>query len=270
MLPLISQLFIYPIKSCAGIAVSNLHFDHKGPLYDRRWMLVDAHSGEFLTQRELPLMAIILTRIDNGRVWAEQTVDSELEKSFCLPVEGSLQEVTIWSDNVKGLDCGDEAAHWFSRILDRECRLIYQGECERAADLKYAELGTKVSYADGFPLLVVSETSIEALNKECIDAEVSARNFRPNIVIAGTEAFAEIDWQGLIANQVLMSVVKPCERCVIPTINPETGLKQAGILPVLLRFCRREKKIYFGQNLTFKYSKGMELSIGDSVKINSK
>jgi len=269
MQPSISQLFVYPIKSCAGISVSSFSFDQKGPLFDRRWMLVDKHSGTFLSQREFPVMALISTRIEEGRVWASQVINPQIESTLCLPNEGSLLDVNIWSDNVQGFDCGDEAALWFSAIVDLECRLVYQGGCERAADIEYAESGTEVGYADGFPMLVVAASSIGKLNDACGDADIGALNFRPNIVVENTDSFSEVYWQNLATDTVSMQVVKPCQRCVIPALNPKTGQREGGILSVLLRYCRRDKKIYFGQNLTFGYTSNMLISVGDNLNINS-
>ncbi|MBL4799214.1 MAG: MOSC N-terminal beta barrel domain-containing protein [Oleispira sp.] len=273
----ISQLFVYPIKSCAGISVSHFQFDNRGPLFDRRWMLVDAHTGIFLSQRKLPKMALISTYIDNDRVWAspkqdhKSLPDDEIQ-ALQLPIEGAVVDVSIWEDDVQGMDCGDEAASWFSSILDYQCRLIYQGECQRLADTQYAEAETDVGYADGFPLLVVSQASIQFLDDAC-EAKIAAENFRPNIVIANTESFAELNWQTLLTNTVAMKVVKACQRCVIPALNPKTAEREPSILPVLLKHCRRNKKIYFGQNLTFRPSDNkvdrqeLSLEVGQEISI---
>lgn len=246
--PIVHELFVYPIKSCAGISVSQFHLDHRGPIFDRRWMLVDAKTGIFLSQREIPKMALITTVIEGDSVWAGILGN---EKAIKLSSDGPEVDVSIWSDDVQGLDCGDDAARWFSTQLEHECRLIFQGHCARLADTEYAESGTAVSYADGFPLLVVSLASIQLLNTQC-DANIAAENFRPNIVVKNTEAFAEINWQRLVTDSISMNVVKPCERCIIPALNPKTGVRERDILPVLIKHCRKDKKIYFGQNLTFK------------------
>jgi uncharacterized protein YcbX len=265
MSPKVSQLFIYPIKSCAGISVPSIKFDHRGPLLDRNWMLVDAETGVFLSQRELPAMALISTIIENDRVWA-RFGEGNL---FQLPVDGQLTQVSVWDDEIQGLDCGDEAASWFSGVLGRRCRLIFQGECQRLASTKYADEGTAVSYADGFPLLVVADSSIQFLNDAC-DSEITAQNFRPNIVISNTEVFAELNWERILTDTVNMKVVKPCERCVIPSLNPMTAVQERSILTVLIEHCRRDKKIYFGQNLTFSSTQEvafdqLQLSVGQNV-----
>lgn len=275
--PSISQLFIYPIKSCAGISVQEFQFDHKGPLFDRRWMLVDASTGQFLSQRELPRMGLISTRLDDGLVYARQSINSDLAIELCLPApdaaalsdDEALVDVQVWDDDVKGFDCGDEAATWFSALLDCSCRLVYQGECGRFASTKYAEEGTQVGFADGFPLLVVAQSSIDFLDAECEGAEISAVNFRPNIVVNNTEQFEEKRWNTLAVSSLSMNVVKPCERCVIPALNPKTALREKSILPVLIAHCRENKKIIFGQNLTFQLTDGAQLKVGQSVDITS-
>lgn len=267
--PIVHELFVYPIKSCAGISVSHLQFDHRGPIFDRHWMLVDAETGIFLSQREIPKMALITTAIEGDCVWAGVLGN---EKAIKLSSDGPEVDVSIWSDDVQGLDCGDDAARWFSAQLEHECRLIFQGHCTRLADTEYAKPGTAVSYADGFPLLVVSLESIQFLNAKC-DDNIAAENFRPNIVIKNTEAFTETNWQSLEADSMSMDVVKPCERCVIPALNPKTGVRERDILPVLIKHCRKDKKIYFGQNLTFKardnnsLSAPLVLQVGEGIKI---
>lgn len=268
----INQLFIYPVKSCAGISVSQIQFTKKGPMFDRWWMLVDAKTGVFLSQREIPQMALISTRMADGCIWVEQSTNDTLASSLCLPINGSLVDVDVWSESLRGYDCGDEMAEWFSALLNHECRLIYQGDCERLADEAYADKNTPVSFADGFPLLVVAQSSIDKMNAAC-ESDISSINFRPNIVVDNTPAFAEIDWKVLNiknsapAEDLEMKVVKRCQRCVIPMLNPATAERDANILPVLLKYCRDNKEIYFGQNLTFKYAEGLLLRVGQDVDI---
>lgn len=274
MPPIIKQLFIYPIKSCAGIEVHDVQFDHKGPLLDRRWMLVEASSGQFLSQREIPEMALISTAIEGVSVVAKQSFNVNVEPALHLPVDGFCVDVRVWEDDVKGSDCGDNAAAWFSALLGISCRLIFQGDQPRLVDAKYAKEETQVSFADGFPLLVVAQSSIDVLNGDCKDADIVAENFRPNIVVENTEAFVEVQWSSLtaeaIGGDVVMSVVKRCQRCVIPLLNTKTAEREKAILPVLLQHCREEGKIYFGQNLTFKIRDGVSLSVGQSLVIDSR
>lgn len=267
--PYISQLWIYPIKSCSGISVSTMNFDSKGPLFDRRWMLVDGVTGKFLSQRNIPKMALIHTEIIDDEIVAKQSFNQSLDSEYALPKSGQLIDVKVWSDEVKGYDCGDEAAAWFSHLLDSDCRLVYQGDCNRVADEEFAEVGTEVSFSDGFPLLVIAQSSVDVLNNACRDTDISANNFRPNIVIENTAAFSEIEWATMSTKLFDMKVVKPCQRCVIPTINPKTAQREKSILTALLQHCARDKKIYFGQNLTFSNVFESSLRVGDVVSIRS-
>jgi uncharacterized protein YcbX len=272
--PQIRQLFVYPLKSCAGISVSDFYFDDKGPLFDRRWMLIDSQTGIFISQRNIPQMALISTHIENGEVWVGQTLDKTLAQFCRLPIKGELVDVEIWADNVCGYDCGNESAVWFSQLLSHDCRLVYQGDCERIVDEEYADKKTMVGFADGFPLLVVAQASIDVLNEAC-DAEISAINFRPNIVIENTPPFAEKNWHYLtvgnlqeMGGNLEMAVVKPCQRCIIPLLNPSTAKREPSILPILLEYCRDDKNIIFGQNLTFKYSANLNIKVGQVVAID--
>lgn len=276
--PKICQLFIYPIKSCAGISVSEMSFDEKGPLLDRRWMLVDEKTHSFLSQREIRQMCLVLTSIIEGEVWASQSMNSAINARFKLPSinnksidNTALVDVVVWEDSVQGYDCGDDAADWFSALLNHKCRLIFQGECGRNANEQYADKNTEISFADGFPLLVINKESVDFLDENCVNSSLSVLNFRANIVVENLDKFSENDWGKISTDTLEMKVVKPCERCVIPTLNPKTSLQDKNILNVLLKHCRRDKKLYFGQNLTFKkFTAEANLRIGDCVLIEKK
>lgn len=281
--PKICQLFIYPIKSCEGISVSEMSFDEKGPLLDRRWMLVDEKTQCFLSQREIHQMCLISTLIVEGdaggekEVWASQAINPAISTRIKLPSfsnhkidEQALIDVTVWDDHVQGFDCGDEAAYWFSTVLNHKCRLVFQGNCDRLANEKYADKNTSISFADGFPLLVINKHSVDFLNESCKSACISSLNFRPNIVVENIEKFSEDKWEKLSTKLLDMKVVKPCQRCVIPTLNPKTSEPEREILDALIKHCRKEDGIYFGQNLTFrKRTVDASLSVGDSVLLGN-
>lgn len=281
--PRICQLFIYPIKSCAGISVSEMSFDEKGPLLDRRWMLVDEKTQCFLSQRELHQMCLISTSIVEGgkdkekEVWASQKINPTLNARIKLPSfsnnkidEQALINVTVWDDHVQGFDCGDEVAYWFSSLLNHQCRLVFQGGCDRMADEKYADKNTAISFSDGFPLLVINKHSVDFLNEHCENSFISSLNFRPNIVVENTEKFSENNWAKLTTQWLDMKVVKPCQRCVIPTLNPKTSEPEREILNALIKHCRKDDGIYFGQNLTFKkLNDNAVLSVKDAVLVEN-
>jgi len=259
----ISRLFIHPIKSCAAVECQRVELGPRGPLLDRAWMLVDAQSGRFVSQRKVAHMALIQPVIKEDGVWVRAPGCEE----FKLPMKGESVPVTVWDDSVEGLDCGDEAASWFSSFLDLSCRLVYQGDCERQADTKYAPLKTSVSYADGFPMLVINQASIDYLDDRCLQDDIVAQRFRANLVVSGAEAFSEEGWQRLNTKNVEMMVVKPCQRCVIPSIDPMTAEKNKSVMQVLVDECRRDGKVYFGQNLVFQCEAGSVMKVGDEIEI---
>ena len=260
----ISRLFIHPIKSCAAIECQQLELGSRGPLLDRDWMVVDAKSGRFLTQRKFPRMALITPRLEGDSI----VVSAPGVDDFQLPKDGQKIPVTVWSDDVQGLDCGEEAAQWFSTFLKIDCRLVYQGNCLRFADEKYAPENTPVSYADGFPLLVINQGSIDYLNEKYGADKIAAERFRANIVVSGPEAFNEEQWQQVNSKDIEMSVVKPCQRCVIPSIDPQSAEKNSSVMQLLIDECRRDGKVYFGQNLVFECQSGRLLKVGDEIIIN--
>ena len=276
----ITRVFVYPIKSCGGVELDRLYFDDKGPLFDRRWMLVDAATGLFLSQRTFPQMAGITTRLNDSRVYARYGYGKEL--LLPTPVLGGGKgsrrlNVTVWDDDVQGLDCGDEAAAWFSKVLTSPCRLVYQGGESRKIDPRYAFNGEEISFSDGFPLLAINQASIDFLNEQGAAQVIGVERFRPNIVLQGdaSPAFDEEAWQQLIHldSGVVLAAVKPCQRCVIPSLDPLTGSRQPDVMAVLLAHCRRQRsgdeaaKVYFGQNLMFDRLPKSGVGVGDSVEI---
>ncbi|MCY0966574.1 MOSC domain-containing protein [Parathalassolituus penaei] len=239
----ITGLFVYPVKSCAGMSVDSLELSAEGVVGDRRYMIV-APDGRFLTQRQLPAMAWIIPRWSEG-----QLVLGFDGKGECVEGVGDEQLVTVWRDEVIARDCGDEMAAWLESVLGRPCRLVKMPETtHRQVDLRYAEEGELVGFADGFPLLVTSETSLAAISREW-GKPLQMERFRPNVVINGGDAgFEELVWRRLDVSDGSLLLVKPCERCVIPQRDPVTQVRDADLLPVLQQLCTVDGKIIFGQN----------------------
>ncbi|WP_221794759.1 MOSC domain-containing protein [Oceanobacter mangrovi] len=241
----VSSLFIYPVKSCAGLAVSSLRFDQQGPLHDRRYMVVDP-DGKFLTQRQLPAMAHIYPQLDEAGELSLAAADAGVIQ---VPAGGGeWLEVNVWGDSVQAQDCGAEVASWLSDLLQRPCRLVYlTADSQRLVDQRYAEAGELVSFADGFPVLVVSESSLQALSEEA-GLDIDVRRFRPNVVVSGSAAFAELQWHQLVAGESSLVLVKPCERCVIPTRDMVTQQRQPAVTAALKSICLHKNKLIFGVN----------------------
>lgn len=260
MMLTVSQLFIYPIKSCAPVAVEQLTFDEYGPEGDRRFMLVD-ESGKFLTQRTLPAMAFITPQVtDTGLL---VTAPDQPDLTVLYPLDGEEQRVVVWKDEMSAADCGEEAALWFSQYLGVPARLVaVSSGTQRQVSRKYAEEGDMVGFADGYPLLVALQESLDYLSG-VVGRALDIERFRPNIVVQGAAAFAEREWQRLRVNCGEIPLVKPCERCVIPTRNLITQQREADVLAALKEYCRLDGKIIFGQNALLRNID--VLSVGDQL-----
>ncbi|MFN2166129.1 MAG: MOSC domain-containing protein [Anaerolineae bacterium] len=259
----LSAIHIYPVKSCAGLALDAVALDHLGPSGDRRWMVVDA-AGQFLSQRTLAHMALIEASVQSGGA-----LQLRFQEALCqvpLPDSGSPRiAVSVWGDSVSALDAGEGAATWLSAVLGCECRLVYMPpQTLRRVDPHYARRGECVSFADGFPLLLISEASLEALNAR-LAQPVPMNRFRPNLVVSGCEPFAEDRWRRIRIGAVELEVVKPCSRCAIPSIEQSTAQRDPAINRALAGFRRFEGQILFGQNLL--HGGPGELRRGDAVEV---
>lgn len=258
----VSGLTIYPVKSCAGIDQSSLTLGAFGPEQDRRWMLVDG-AGQFVTQRHLPAMALLQTQlIDDGVVlkMGEQSLSVPIP-----PVSASRCTVTVWGDTLSALDAGDAVSDWLFEVLGLPCKLVYMpDDAQRRVEPLYARRGELVSFADGYPLLLISQASLDELNSR-LDNPVPMNRFRPNLVVTGCKAHAEDNWQRIRVGSIEFDVAKPCARCAIPSIDQATASRDPQINRVLAGYRRREGQIYFGQNLL--YAKPGRISLGEAVEV---
>lgn len=262
-MPVLSQLYIYPVKSLAGISVSKWPVDKNGLQFDRKWMLVDAH-GQFLSQRRLPKMALIKSRIESDRLILSAPGREELILELH---PGGLDdiEVTIWQDRCHAKLVSVSADTWLSDFLQTDCRLVYHPDDRtRTVDQRYANPGDQTAFSDGFPFLLVSEGSLNALN-QALETPVGMQRFRPNLVVADCDAYAEDFWRVLTINDIEFRLPKPCSRCAVPGIDPETASSGKEPLSTLSRLRKWDNKVYFGQNALHDRS-GM-LSIGDTVTV---
>lgn len=258
----LSAITVYPVKSCAGTDLSSVELDRFGPSGDRRWMVIRP-SGAFLTQRDLPIMSQIgVAETSTGiRLFgAGPALDIA-----CPGAEAPVRFVTVWEDSVRARDAGDPAAAWLSNVLATPCRLVYMpDDTKRRVDGIYASQGETVGFADAFPLLLISRASLDDLNSR-LPTAVPMNRFRPNLEVEGCEAFAEDGWRRIRIGELEFDVAKPCSRCVVPSIIQESGARDPHINRALASFRRRERQIYFGQNLLYRQLG--KLSVGDSVEV---
>lgn len=255
----ISELYIYPVKSLAGISLKQAELDSMGLKYDRRWMLV-AEDGKFLSQRTLPKMALIQTSIDQSGVL---TLSMQGRQNLIVPDPSpETMPVKIWNDTVLANKVATSCDTWLREALGVNCHLVYiKDDIVRQCDLKYAKQGDRTGFSDGFPMLLLSQASLDDLNDR-LDKPVDMRRFRPNIVVNGCEPFAEDTWKKFTLSDIPMLGVKPCSRCPIPTVDPDTGEK-TGTEPIstLATYRKNNHKVYFGMNIIHQ-EQGV-LKVGD-------
>lgn len=226
-------------------------------------MLID-HNNQFLSQRRLPKMALIKTRIAN-----DQLILSTQDKAdVSIPLLGDTGEevmVDIWHDRCIAKTVSAEMDSWLSEFLDTECRLVYHPDTAiRQVDQRYAKQADQTAFSDGFPFLIVSENSLHALNDEMPSA-LTMNRFRPNLVIANCDSYAEDSWRKIEINNITFRLPKPCSRCSVPTIDPETANVGKEPLATLNRSRKLDNKVYFGQNAI--HGSCGTLSVGDRVNV---
>lgn len=260
----LSDIYIYPVKSLAGICVSSWPVVKTGFKYDRKWMLVDSER-QFLSQRRLPRMALIKTVLtDTQLILSAPGMDKlslELE-----PKTGEIINSTIWHDQVDTLAISAEADEWFSRFLHTGCRLVYQPDTDiRPVNPGFAKPGDQTALSDGFPFLLISENSLATLN-QAMQLNLAMARFRPNLVVSGCESYAEDTWREITIGAIGFRLPKPCSRCSVPTIDPGTAETGKEPLTTLNRLRKWQNKVYFGQNAL--HNETGVLSVGDRVLIN--
>jgi uncharacterized protein YcbX len=261
----LSGLFVYPVKSLAGISVTRWPVVETGLKYDRKWMIVD-ESGQFLSQRKVANLVLIKTSLTES----ELILSAPAMKDLVLPLEseeGDLVPVTIWHDSGVARTVSFEADQWLSRFLHIDCRLVRQPDEEiRKVNPAYGEPSDRVAYSDGFPFLLISENSLASLN-EAMRLALPMSRFRPNLVVSGCAAYAEDAWREIGVGPIGFRLPKPCSRCVVPTIDQETAAMGKEPLATLNRTRKWQNKVYFGQNAL--HDRCGELGIGDEIRIKS-
>lgn len=287
----VTSIFVYPIKSCRGISVSQAPLASTGFRWDRQWLVVNS-KGRACTQRVVPKLALVEVELPHeafSEGW-KPTKSSYLvikapgmdELKISLSKSNEIaDDVSVWEWSGSALDEGAEASKWFSDYLGKPSRLVRFNEVSetRPVDPDYAR-GYKVMFSDGYPFLLLSQGSLDALNK-LLKEPVPVNRFRPNILVDGCEPFSEDLWMEMKINKLAFRGVKLCARCKVPTINQENAI--AGPEPtetlknfrsdkVLRPAQKQQGKVYFGQNLVCKESssegKGIIVKVGDPVYVD--
>lgn len=271
----VSGLFVHPVKSCAGVALREARLMDTGLDLDRAWMVVDG-QGRFVTQRELPRMVLVRPQI--------RALEVVLRAPGMLALHLGINEVEkptrvrVWSDELEAWDMGDVAAQWFSDFLGQPgLRLArFDPEVTRLAARQWTgEVEAPIEFADGFPLLVLGQASLDELNQRLAAAghdAVGIERFRPNLVLSGLQPHDE-DRLALLRiatqeGEVLLRPVKPCPRCPIPNVDPATGDTNPEALQALSTYradARLDGALTFGMNAVMLQGAGHTLRVGDAV-----
>ncbi len=275
----IAALNVFPVKSCRGIALTHARVSVRGLVAgadrygagDREWMIVD-RDGRFVTQRECPRLALIDSSVADGALTLAAPGCAPLMLPLA-PATGLAREVVVWRSRVPAHDAGDTAAEWFSTSLGVDVRLVrFDPSHVRLCNPDYAGAsGAHTAFADGYPLLVIGEASLADLNLRLATrgaSELPMNRFRPNVVLAGLDAYDEDHLDTVEVDGVVLKLVKPCSRCQITTTNQATGAPGAEPLPTLgtYRHDPTSGGVTFGMNAIVAAGAGRDLAVAATAR----
>ncbi|WP_207802038.1 MOSC domain-containing protein [Flavobacterium aquariorum] len=267
----LSEIWVYPVKSLGGIQLQKAKVTDRGLELDRRWLLVD-ESGRFLSQREYPVLALFCQEIVNDFLRITHRVNLESLDIPLHPVfsnDKSKIKVTVWEDTIDAFEVSSNTSDWFSKFLGFSVQLVYMPDkSERKLDPDYAITGNEInSFSDAYPFLIIGQASLDDLNGR-LEVKVPMNRFRPNFVFANGDPFEEDNWRDFKIGNVSFVGVKPCDRCVMTTVDQDKGvISGKDPLKTLAKYRNFGNKVLFGQNVI-----GLELGtvmVGDTVRILS-
>ncbi|MFP5391920.1 MAG: MOSC domain-containing protein [Gammaproteobacteria bacterium] len=278
---ILTELVLYPIKSCGGLSVPQATLTRAGlavdAVYDREWMVVDP-DGNYLTQREHPRMALITPRLksDTLELRAPGMLRLEIPLGLPAPETEVTRQVRLWDDTLLAYDCDDVTATWFSNAIGTPCRLVrFHPDATHFASTKWTGgIEAPTLFSDGYPVLLTSTASLADLNEKLLEAGRAAlpmNRFRPNIVVSGLEAFEEDYVESFSFGGAELRPVKPCPRCPIPSIDQHTGIVGPDPLDVLRTYrvkAALDNAICFGMNCIVTAGEGERLVVGQQVPFN--
>jgi uncharacterized protein YcbX len=271
----LSALHLYPIKGCRGIELAHADVHVTGlaanGVHDREWMVVDG-NGRFVTQREHPRLALVETSALDARVTlaAPGVGWCELPDSTA----GTARDIVVWQSQVRGFDAGDDVARWISAFLGASLRVVqFDRSRQRACNPEYAgDSGAHTMFADGYPLLVIGKPSLDDLNDRLRakgEAALPMNRFRPNVVVAGLDPYAEDHIDTLESDGVTLRLVKPCIRCKVTTTDQASGKVGREPLPTLATYRRNDALagVMFGMNAIVVSGAGRTLTAGSTARV---
>ncbi len=264
----VTELNRYPIKSMGQVVLSEAIIDRFGIQMDRRWMVVD-EKNRFLTQRKvakMTAMSVVEKTCIAGQWELEISAGGSAQTvSLSTHFSGETISVSVWKDQCEALVASNDINQWLSEKIGINCRLVFMADdYHREVDPDYAMAGETVSFADGFPLLLTTQASLESFNTH-LQRPIKMVRFRPNIVLSGSSPYEEDKWKRIRVGNMEFSVVKPCSRCVMPTINPQTSAREPEVFKALKAHRAVGRDVFFGQNI-MPLSEGV-VRIGDKVEV---
>lgn len=293
----VSSLVIYPIKACSGLSLTQADVDDLGLAWDRRFMIVDAKTRNFISQRQYPHMALLHVHVRNdGRLVLSSDGQDDLLLSQQTPgivlapgqeyagtsaVVGKLPpqgsgarvETTLWEKRVVAEHISDEHDAWVSKAIGRKVKLVRtlpRGEHSRPVKRSKQYPDTDTGFPDGFPFLLASTASLYDLNLR-LASPVDMRRFRPNIIVTGCLPWEEDSWGDIDINHMRFASPKACIRCTVPNVDPDAGKRDRLQEPsaTMEGFRRLGSNLYFGQNLV-QYSKSGTIHVHDPVTVRQR
>jgi uncharacterized protein len=267
----VNQLCVYPIKSCAGVSLTDSLLIETGLEFDRAWMVVDV-QGMFVTQRQLPRMALIQTTLKSLEMVLR--APGMLALHVALDTVEKPTQVQVWDDKVAAYDMGDLAAQWFSDFLGRPLRLVrFDPEQKRLSNKAWTgDIDAENAFSDGFPILVTSTASLDEMNRRLRlagQADIALARFRPNLVLDGLDAHGEDHLDELVfgtaEGDIRLKLVKPCTRCSIPDVDPLTAAQGHAVGDVLASYrsdARMQGALTFAMNAVIVSGIDIALKVG--------
>ena len=274
----VTQLYLYPIKSLAGIPVAEARLTDRGLEHDRRYMLVTAADNRFVTIRKFPAMTRFQPRLTGQGIHVSFGGAGPQGKGIMIPnglPGGDSLRVTVWEQEVEALAVSADIDRWFSDRLGLECRLVYMPEAShRPAKPRMGErtAGKLTSFADAYPYLLIGEASLTDLNERYPGEDyIGMERFRPNIVIDGTAPYAEDELEYFSIGEHRFRGVENCARCQVPNVDPATGTvsERAEPMRTLATYRRWDRKVWFGRNLVGVDNAGGTVRVGDRLRPRS-
>ena len=261
---ILSEIYIYPVKSLGGINVDSAIAEARGLKYDRRFLLVD-ENAIFMTQRDFPQLALLkLSFFENGF----EVLNTKDNSRLIIPFEPDSNKnisVAIWDDVCKAVKLGNDFDAWFSNAVGKKCSLVYMPDDEkRIVEKKYINEGHIVSFADAYPFLIIGQSSLDDLNKR-LDKPVPMNRFRTNFVFTGGKPYEEDHWGDFKIGDLKFKAVKPCARCVITTTNQDTAERNVEPLKTLSDYRKINNNVMFGMNVVC--NNAGKISIGDTINL---